>query len=227
MTPSSLAIFGVQSRIMSKHSSLMVCGGMEHAESPEWTPACSICCMIPQITTLPSASAKASTSNSSALSRYLSTNTGLSGSTSTAVLMYRDTSFSEYTISMALPPNTNDGRTMTGKPRFFAILTASSSFVATPPGGCLISSLFKRAIHLSLSSASSIESGCVPQILTFPSPEAAGIGFSSNHLANGVANFRGVCPPNWTMMPSGRSFSITLSTSSTVNGSKYKREDVS
>lgn len=55
---------------------------------PECTPACSICCMMPQMTTLPSLSQRASTSNSSARSRYLSTSTGLSGSTSTALSMY-------------------------------------------------------------------------------------------------------------------------------------------
>ena len=56
---------------------------------PECTPACSICCMIPQMVTLPSLSHRASTSSSSARSMYLSTNTGLSGSTSTAFSMYR------------------------------------------------------------------------------------------------------------------------------------------
>ena len=56
---------------------------------PECTPACSMCCKMPQMVTLPSWSHKASTSNSSARSMYLSTRTGLSGSTSTAFSMYR------------------------------------------------------------------------------------------------------------------------------------------
>lgn len=37
---------------------LRTCGGMEHAESPLCTPACSMCCMMPQITTFPSSSAR-------------------------------------------------------------------------------------------------------------------------------------------------------------------------
>ena len=48
-----------------------------------------MCCMIPQMVTLPSLSHRASTSSSSARSMYLSTSTGLSGSTSTAFSMYR------------------------------------------------------------------------------------------------------------------------------------------
>jgi hypothetical protein len=38
-TLSSLAIFGVQSRIVASDFSEIVCVGIEHAESPEWTPA--------------------------------------------------------------------------------------------------------------------------------------------------------------------------------------------
>ncbi|KAJ0887768.1 hypothetical protein HanRHA438_Chr09g0394641 [Helianthus annuus] len=58
------------------------------AESPEWTPACSICSMIPPITTLPCKSASESISISIASDKYRSTKTGRSGSTSTAVSRY-------------------------------------------------------------------------------------------------------------------------------------------
>ena len=51
--------------------------------------------MIPAIATLPSLSQSASTSSSVALFRYLSTSTGFSGSTSTAVVIYRLRSLSE------------------------------------------------------------------------------------------------------------------------------------
>lgn len=51
-------------------------------------------------------------------------------------------------------------------------------------------------------------------------PLAAAIGFFVSAACRGSASERGVCPPNCTMMPSGRSVSITLSTSSTVRGSK-------
>ena len=61
--------------------------GMERretqAESPEWIPASSMCCMIPPITTrVPSASA--STSTSKASSRKRSSRTGCSGEASSA-----------------------------------------------------------------------------------------------------------------------------------------------
>ena len=122
-TFSSLAILGVQSRMVASDFSEIVCVGIEHAESPEWTPAwkkrgrrrrnrerekkkknregekwkveslmgveekenpekkkrrellspintCSMCCMMPQIVTFPSLSQRASTSISSARSRY-------------------------------------------------------------------------------------------------------------------------------------------------------------
>ena len=64
-----------------------VANWMSH-DLPECTPACSMCCMMPQMVTLPSLSHSASTSSSSARSMYLSTRTGLSGSTSTALSIY-------------------------------------------------------------------------------------------------------------------------------------------
>lgn len=116
---------------------------------------------------------------------------------------------------------------MTGYPNPLAASTASCSDVTVVPGGCLMSSFCRTVYHWSRSSAASIDDGCVPQMRTGPSPEAAWIGLASKYLASGVASLSGVWPPNWTMMPSGRSFSMTLSTSSTVNGSKYSRDDVS
>lgn len=149
------------------------------------------------------------------------------------------------------------------RPTRLAICRASASFVATPPSGCRMSRRLSRAIQRSRSSASSIASGCVPQMRTLPLPAgdgehhpvttaamqqqpytfllaaqirreqavwrpqhcspcspsypplAAGIGLSSRAFCSAVASFSGVWPPNCTMMPSGRSFSITLSTSST------------
>ncbi len=56
-------------RMIASVSSGMVCVGSEHAESPLCTPACSMCSMMPQMTTLPCSSHKASTSSSIAL-RY-------------------------------------------------------------------------------------------------------------------------------------------------------------
>jgi hypothetical protein len=65
-TPSSRASASVVWRISSSTAGGTLTGGSEHAESPEWTPASSMCSMIPAITTsVPSATA--STSNSIAL----------------------------------------------------------------------------------------------------------------------------------------------------------------
>ena len=66
-------------------------------------------------------------------------------------------------------------------------------------------------------------SGLVPQIWTNPSPLAHGMGSASRAAWSFVASFSGVCPPNCTMIPFGRSFSMTFSTSSSVSGSKYSR----
>lgn len=41
------------------------------------------------------------------------------------------------------------------------------------------------------------------------------MGFFSSASCSGLAIDSGVCPPNCTMMPSGRSFSMTFRTSST------------
>ena len=69
-TPSARAIPSVCSRICSSISSPSVCGGSTQAESPEWIPASSTCCMIPAIhTSLPSHSASTSTSIESSRKR--------------------------------------------------------------------------------------------------------------------------------------------------------------
>ncbi|MCY1424809.1 hypothetical protein D9M71_405720 [compost metagenome] len=61
-------------------------GGSEQAESPECTPACSMCCMIAPITTV-SPSQTASMSTSMAQLRKRSSSTGLSLETFTASRM--------------------------------------------------------------------------------------------------------------------------------------------
>mmetsp|Transcript_894 Transcript_894/g.2081 ORF Transcript_894/g.2081 Transcript_894/m.2081 type:complete len:325 (-) Transcript_894:2193-3167(-) len=226
-TLSSLAILGVQSRTWASTSSVMVCVGMMQALSPLCTPASSMCSMMPQMTTLPSLSARQSTSISTAPLRYLSTSTGWLGSTSTAVSMYSLSSSSLYTMRMARPPSTKLGRTMQGYPSLAACASASSSLVAVPPGGWSMLSLVSTWIHCSRSSAASMDSGWVPQILTTPSPLAVGMGLAVMYLFRAVASLSGVWPPNCTMMPSGRSTSTTLSTSSRVSGSKYRRLEVS
>ena len=79
-----------------------------------------------------------------------------------------------------------------------------------------MSSLRRIASNCSRSSAESIDSGEVPQMRV---PVAWPAGDASQR-SSGIANFKGVWPPNCTITPSGRSASITLSTSSKVSGSK-------
>src|SRR5918997_861350 len=67
-TPSSSASAAVDSRISRSISLPSECGGSTQAESPEWMPASSTCCMIPPIHTS-SPSQIASTSTSMAFSR--------------------------------------------------------------------------------------------------------------------------------------------------------------
>ena len=61
-------------------------GGREQAESPECTPASSMCSITPATKTV-SPSHRASTSTSVARERYWSISTGLSPDTWTAVVM--------------------------------------------------------------------------------------------------------------------------------------------
>ena len=69
-TPSALAIPVAWARISSSISPPSECGGSTQAESPEWIPASSTCCMIPAIhTSSPSHSASTSTSTESSRKR--------------------------------------------------------------------------------------------------------------------------------------------------------------
>ena len=70
------------------------CGGMTHAESPEWMPASSMCCITPPMT-VRRPSLRQSTSTSVAFSRNWSMSTGVSRDTSAATrVMYADSSSS-------------------------------------------------------------------------------------------------------------------------------------
>ncbi len=86
-TLSSMAIFRVYSLIVSMCFRGMLMGGITHAESPECTPASSIC-SITAGTKASVPSAMASASASMAFSRNLSIRIGLSGETSTATARY-------------------------------------------------------------------------------------------------------------------------------------------
>ncbi|KAL9363825.1 hypothetical protein Peur_041698 [Populus x canadensis] len=80
MRPQTFRVFAsflVHDLIVVKHEGDIVCEGRMQAESPEWTPACSMCSITPLITTLFCESASASTSISTASDKYLSINTGI------------------------------------------------------------------------------------------------------------------------------------------------------
>ncbi len=84
MTLSARAMRRVYSRIVAMCASLNWNGGTTHELSPEWMPACSMCSMMPPMSTAPDASASASTSISVASSRNLSIRIGCSGEACTA-----------------------------------------------------------------------------------------------------------------------------------------------
>ena len=86
-TWSSRAIAVTWRRSSSWIVALSEYGGSEHEESPECTPASSMCSMMPPISTAPSASAITSTSTSTAWSRKRSSSTGESFDTFTASRM--------------------------------------------------------------------------------------------------------------------------------------------
>ena len=75
-SPFAIAIVCSRSACCSSRDS--ECGGSEHAESPECTPACSMCSMMPPITTsVPSQIASTSTSIASLRKRSSSTGESL------------------------------------------------------------------------------------------------------------------------------------------------------
>ena len=90
-----------------------LCGGIVHAESPEWTPASSICSIIPA-TTDKFLSAITSTSTSMASDKNLSINIGFFPKDEIILLMYWFRDSSLWIISIALPPRTYEGLTKTG-----------------------------------------------------------------------------------------------------------------
>jgi hypothetical protein len=162
--------------------------------------------MMPPTSTS-SPSQHASTSTSIATSRKRSSSTGLSFDTLTAVFMYVRRSSSLNTTSIARPPSTYDGRTTSGNPTVRASTTACSSVRAVALAGCLRPRFFTSTWKRSRSSAMSIESGDVPMI---GAPAASSARDSLS----------GVWPPYCTITPSGCSFAMISSTSSSVSGSK-------
>ena len=119
---------------------------------------------------------------------------------------------------MARPPSTYEGRITMGYDIFFTDEIACVKLYTISLFGWLILSWFIKFENLSLSSHRSIDSNDVPKIL-IPSL----LSFSDN--------FKGVCPPSWTITPnkslcefSERQISRTDSRS---NGSKYNLSEIS
>ena len=192
-------------------------GGRLHAESPEWIPASSICCIIPATwTCFPSD--MASTSTSIAWSINLSIKIGFSSAALNASSTNFLSWFFSWTISIALPPKTYEGLTINGNPILSAIFIAWLNVFAIPLSACLSFNLFNNLLNRSLSSAKSIEVYCVPKI---------GNLLSCKNLASLI----GVWPPNWAItpirFPFSCSFLIMLKTYSSFKGSKYNLSLVS
>jgi hypothetical protein len=104
-TPNSTAILRVYSSIVSTCFGGMLTGGITHAESPECTPASSMC-SITAGTKASVPSEMASASASMASSRNRSIRIGRSGEISTALATYSRSISSSCTFSMARPPRT-------------------------------------------------------------------------------------------------------------------------
>ncbi len=96
---------------------------------------------------------------------------------------------------------------MTGYPMRLATAKASSMLRAMPLAGCRSPSLSMRAENRSRSSARSMASGVVPRM-------------GAPACSSGTASLSGVCPPYWTISPSGFSIRTISRTSSSVSGSK-------
>ena len=71
-------------------------------------------------------------------------------------MKYLIKSLSLYTISIALPPKTYEGLTITGYPTLFAIEIASSKSTVAAPSGCNTPDLLQISSKLPLSDAKSI-----------------------------------------------------------------------
>ena len=129
-------------------------------------------------------------------------------------MKYSRSDGSSYTISIARPPRTYDGRSSTGYPTTSATDTASSTLVAVPLGGCVMPSSRVIASKRRRSSAVSIASGDVPRMRT---PAAS----------SGRVSLSGVCPPSCTITPIGCSRATISRTSSSASGSKYSLSEIS
>ena len=211
------ASFLVWILISFKSLSLMETGGKQHAESPEWTPASSMCCIIPATyTSFPSDIA--STSTSIAWSINLSIRIGFCSEALKASLINFLSWLLSCTISIARPPKTYEGLTTTGSPIFSLILIAWSNLWAIPLSACFKFNLINKSLNWSLSSARSIDEYWVPSI---------GNLFSCKNFANLI----GVWPPNWAITPIRFPFDFSLRiifwTYSSTNGSKYSLSLVS
>jgi hypothetical protein len=93
-------------------------------------------------------------------------------------------------MRMSRPPSTKLGRTSTGNPILRAWCRACCTSTAVPFAGCISGSCSTRAANRFRFSAMSMLSTLVPMIGT-PAVSSA------------FARFSGVCPPNWTITPSG------------------------
>ena len=170
---------------------------------PEWTPASSTCCMIPPIHTS-APSHRASTSTSIAFSRKRSRKISAVavGPRRLAAADSRRGPRASRRSPSPVPRARRRGARAADSRRGSACASASCDRARGRIRRRLVAELGRAARRSApRSSARSIASTLVPSSGT---PAAA----------SPAASFSGVCPPNCTITPSGRSTSITPSTSS-------------
>ena len=171
---------------------------MAHAESPECTPASSMCSITPPITTSPLPSRSASTSTSiGVFEEAVDQHRALGRQpTLTSERSFRGHLRHRLVEAVDVEDDLHGARRRArttagpapGKPSRSATARAASGVPAMPPGGCAIPISSQSRWKRSRSSARSIESGLVPRTAI---PAASSVR----------ASFSGVCPPSATMTP--------------------------
>ena len=150
----------------------------------------------------------------------MSTNTGFSGVAWDSNFKYLFNCERLCTISIPLPPRTNEGLTSTGYPIFSAYFTTSSEFLAAAHSGIWIPFLSITLPHFSLSSAISILLTVDPKIF---------VGNFSCLIYSSMcaAKFTAVWPPSCNTIPYGFSKSNISKMASRSRGSKYNLSEAS
>mmetsp|Transcript_35596 Transcript_35596/g.85220 ORF Transcript_35596/g.85220 Transcript_35596/m.85220 type:complete len:217 (+) Transcript_35596:2765-3415(+) len=198
-------------RSMWYSSSVSVCDGAMTTESPVCTPSGSRFSMLHTVMQLSCESR--TTSYSISFHPFIDFSTSTCGELAKA---FSTSSFSSASLSAKpepRPPSAKAARMMTGYPIFLAAVQASFMLTAGKPMAIfsLISTSFCEKI--SRSSVAMIASTGVPSTRTLYLS-------STPARMSSMPQLSAVWPPNWSRMESGRSFSMTWRTMSSVTGRK-------